>query len=109
MVFGDILRELLEENNMTQKQLGDALNIAPSTVGNYIRNIREPDYATLLEFARYFGVPTDYLLGYSTDKRSSHGEQKLINIYRKLNCEYREILTRQASLLNDMQNKKAKE
>ena len=54
MKFGDILRELLEENELTQKQLAQDLNIAPSTLGNYIRNIREPDFETLKIFATYF-------------------------------------------------------
>ncbi len=40
MRFGDVLRQLLVDNNITQKQLGQQLNIAPTTIGNYVRNIR---------------------------------------------------------------------
>ena len=39
MLFGDILRNLLEERNLSQKQFAEELKIAPSTLGNYIRNL----------------------------------------------------------------------
>ena len=47
MNFGDILRELLEDRDLSQKQLADALNISASAIGNYVRNNREPDFGTL--------------------------------------------------------------
>lgn len=106
MNFGDILRELIETNNLTQKELGAQLNIAPSTLGNYVRNIREPDHSTLIMFAKYFDVSTDYLLGYSNEEAISHSEQLLINTYRKLSPEYRHILIKQAQVLFDAQAKK---
>lgn len=36
--FGDILRELLEENELSQKQFAEALNISAGAVGNYVRS-----------------------------------------------------------------------
>lgn len=106
MAFGNILRNLLEENNLTQKQLGLDLNIAPSTIGNYVRNIREPDHATLMIFAKYFNVSTDYLLGHIVDKESSPKEQQLITLYRNLNKDYQEIIIRQAAVLKEIQKEK---
>lgn len=86
MVFGDILRHLIEEKEITQKELGNQLNIAPSTIGNYVRNLREPDYQTLKQIARYFNVTTDYLLDFHGDEvlTSSCREAELINIFRSL-------------------------
>lgn len=106
MAFGNILRNLLEENNLTQKQLGLGLNIAPSTIGNYVRNIREPDHATLMIFAKYFNVSTDYLLGHIVDEESSPKEQQLITLYRNLNEDYQEIIIRQAAVLKEIQKEK---
>ena len=34
MGFGDVLRELLESKNITQKQLAEDLNIGVTTIGN---------------------------------------------------------------------------
>ena len=46
MNFGDVLRSLLEERNITQKKLAIDLNIAPSTIGGYVQNSSEPDFET---------------------------------------------------------------
>lgn len=105
MKFGDVLRELIESNNLTQKQLSYELNIAPSTLGNYVRNIREPDHSTLLVFAKYFNVSTDYMLGHNTDEKISHEEEKLLNTFKKLDSKNKEILIRQAQVLYDVQKK----
>lgn len=56
MRFGDKLRMLIEEQGIAQKQLAQDLNIAPSTMGNYIQNTREPDFETVKLFAGYFNV-----------------------------------------------------
>ena len=45
MSFGNNLRTLIEERNMTQKELAQQMNIAPSTIGSYVQNTREPDFA----------------------------------------------------------------
>lgn len=106
MNFGNILRELIKFNNLTQKQLGCDLNIAPSTIGNYVRGIREPDYATLIKIAKYFNVSTDYLLGYSHNDELTHRETALINAYRNLCSDYRNILYRQCLVMLEAQTNK---
>ncbi len=68
MSFGEKLRILLEEHTMTQKQLAKELNIAPSTVGSYIQNTREPDFDTLKSIAGFFRFP---LIIYWTTRQSS--------------------------------------
>ena len=106
MQFGDVLRHLIEDNNLTQKQLGEELNIAPTTIGNYVRNLREPDYATLKLFASYFHVSTDYLLDYPEQDGLTHRENQLLHIYRELSDEYRDILSSQACVLYKSQLKR---
>lgn len=84
MKFGDTLRCLLEDNDKTQKEIAQALNIAPTTLDNYIRNLREPDFDTLIRIANYFNVSTDYLLGNEHNKNLTAEEERLINIYSKI-------------------------
>ena len=84
MEFGEILRELLEQDGISQKQLAAALNLAPSTLGNYIRGLREPDFTTLGKIADYFGVTVDFLLGHTPKDGLSHGEEEILRIYRSL-------------------------
>lgn len=63
-----ILKRLREEKNMTQAELGKALEISPSAIGMYEQGRRTPDIPTLKKIASYFNVSLDYLLGNSTSK-----------------------------------------
>lgn len=75
MSFGERLKQLIEENNLTQRQLSRELNMAPTTLSGYANGYREPDFLTLTMFADYFQVSVDYLIGYSDNPhrtRTSH-------------------------------------
>ena len=91
MNFGDILRNLLDERNLTQKELAAQLNMAPSTIGNYIRNYREPDLSTVKLLAKFFNVSTDYLLDFRTRKTYTYQEDELLRIFRSLSPEQKEV------------------
>lgn len=91
MSFGHNLRTLIEERNMTQKELAMQLNIAPSTMGSYVQNTREPDFDTLKLLAKYFDVSTDYLLDYPTKETSTQQEAELLRIFRSLSTEQKDI------------------
>lgn len=99
MTFGDILRELLEDNGISQKQLAADLNIGATTIGNYIRGVREPDFEILKLLATYFNVTTDYLLNYQSGETKDHGEDELIRLYRSLPAEQKDLLLEQGKLL----------
>jgi len=57
------IRELREEKELTQKQLGKEMGVALNTISNWERGTREPDIATIIKLAEFFEVTTDYLLG----------------------------------------------
>lgn len=95
MKFGDILKNLISDRNMTQRQLAADLNIAPSTLGNYIQDSREPDFQTLKDIAKYFNVTVDYLIDYRSPYTQSRNEEELLRIYRTLSPEQRELYIEQ--------------
>ena len=95
MKLGDIIRELLDDNDISQKDLANELNIPVSTLGNYIRNFREPDYETLKKIAEYFSVTTDYLLNHHYDLESSLQEKKLLLIFRLMTGMQKELFIEQ--------------
>lgn len=99
MKFGEILRQLLEENDIAQKQLATDLNIAPTTLGNYIRGMREPDFEILKLLASYFNVTTDYLLDFRSGVARDHDEDELLRIYRILPSDKKELFLEQGKLL----------
>lgn len=95
MSFGDNLRTLIEERNLTQKELAKRLNIAPSTMGSYVQNTREPDFNTLKLLAKYFDVSTDYLLDYPSNQTKNHQEDDLLRIFRSLSSTQKDICIEQ--------------
>ncbi len=99
MSLGDNLRTLIDEQDMTQKEVARQLNIAPSTLGSYIQDKREPDFATLKALAEYFHVSIDYLLDYSFEKETSHQEDELLRIFRTFSEKEKELCIEQCKVL----------
>lgn len=66
---GDILRELRLEKDITQEDLGKALNVSKQTVNNRENNRRKCDSDTLFKLAKFFDVTVDYLLGINENKK----------------------------------------
>lgn len=66
--FGERLKQLREEQNLSQKALADQLQTVRSTINKYEKNARKPEYGTLIKIADLFNTTTDYLLG-RTEKR----------------------------------------
>ena len=89
--FHENLRSLLDEKDLTQKDVAVALNISPSTFGGYVQGTREPDFITLIKLAQYFHVTTDYLLGVEDGNSEVPREKELLQIYRSLTKEQRSL------------------
>lgn len=103
MTFGQRLKQLMDDRNITQRQISRELNIAVSTLNGYANDHREPDFLTLSIMAHYFNVSADYLLGISTpssmaDIASDHDTQRLLNLYQCLSPQMKALLIEQAKL-----------
>lgn len=61
--FGDRLRNLRIEKNLTQEEFGKIFNMPKSRISQYETNKRQTDDETKKIFADYFKVSVDYLLG----------------------------------------------
>lgn len=64
-IFSARLIEQRNKKGLTQAGLADALNKKRSTISGYETEGKEPNLETLREFAEFFGVSTDYLVGLS--------------------------------------------
>lgn len=70
MLFGDRLKMLREDKQMTQIELGNVLGIGNRVIAYYEANDRFPkDETTLVNIANFFQVSLDWLLG-RTDIKS---------------------------------------
>ena len=105
MSFGKNLRTLIEERDMTQKELAAQVNIAPSTMGSYVQNTREPDFATLRSIARFFDVSIDYLLDNQTGQTDTQKEGELLRIFRSLSQTEQDICLEQCRVFVRLNHK----
>ena len=60
--FGNTLRELRIEKGISQRKLGEDLQVVNQTISFWETGSREPDIDTLLKIASYFQVPVGYLI-----------------------------------------------
>ena len=66
--FGNKLKELRNQNKMTQQQLAVQIGVSKSVISYYELQERIPSPEILLKLASVVHVSTDYLLGVSNDK-----------------------------------------
>lgn len=63
MDFGERLKELRTERNMSQMALSKATGISQSALARWELNKSEPTASAIVILAKFFGESTDYLLG----------------------------------------------
>jgi transcriptional regulator with XRE-family HTH domain len=72
-MFNTRLKRLREWRNMTQKELGLALNFSQQTIHKWELGSATPDPDTLVKLAKVLNVPMDVLLGQSMVSEDSAG------------------------------------
>ena len=63
IILGQRLKDLREEQGLTQKELAEKLHLHSVTYLHYEKAQREPPLSVLADMAMFFNVSTDYLLG----------------------------------------------
>lgn len=71
MSFGEILKQLRTDNNVTQQELADYIGVGRPSIAGYETKKKHPDYDKLKLIADFFDVSTDYLLEYQKDNPSN--------------------------------------
>jgi len=99
MSFGRKIKGLMEEKNITQKELSQKLNISPSAISNYVQNIREPDFATLKKLAQYFHVSLDYLLSDEAQNTDHFLEEELLRVFGSMTKVEKILLIEQGKVI----------
>lgn len=109
MTFSEILRILIDERDLTQKQLAQDLHIPVSTLGGYVQGTSEPDFETLKMLANYFHVSADYLLSIPTGQAKSQQENELLRIFRSLPIDQQELYIEQGKAMVKLNSKRSAE
>jgi len=90
MNFSEKLRLLIDEENITQKQFANDLNI--------VQGISEPDFETLKRIALYFNVSADYLLNIPENKINNLAEEELLRVFRSMTNEQQQLYIEQGKV-----------
>ncbi len=61
-IFGTRLKELRLEKELSQRKLGEKLNVSNQTISFWEIGKREPDLDTLVKIAKFFEVSIEFLL-----------------------------------------------
>ncbi|MBQ4542378.1 MAG: helix-turn-helix transcriptional regulator [Clostridia bacterium] len=61
--FGNILKELRLEKNMSQTELAKQIGVGKSIISLWEKDECEPTLSKLIALAEFFGVTIDYLAG----------------------------------------------
>ena len=63
MSLGVKIKELREKRNLSQKEVGEAIEVSDVMISMYEQDKKNPSLPTILKLASYFNVTSDYLLG----------------------------------------------
>ena len=99
--FGNRLKTLRENHNLSQKEFANILNIANSTLSQYESDKRVPSDEVKLQIAKYFNVTTDYLLGNETKNKEQNSQDKDEKDIAKSMKKLKEQLKEQQGLMFD--------
>jgi len=62
-VIGDKIKQLRQENKLTQYEFGALFGLYDSTISLYETGKRTPEYGIVMKIADHFNVSIDWLLG----------------------------------------------
>ena len=96
--FGERIKALRKQNNMTQEQLAEALYLEnKATISSYENNRRMPSADILSEMARVLGTTIDYLL--NGEKEENETINQVVQIMEVLSPELQQLALEQVKLL----------
>lgn len=105
--FGVRLKYLRMQDKLTQTELGNALDIAKSTISMYESGKREPDFETIEKFADYFNVDMATFFPSGEIEKTADPkvdglsplEARLMELVRRLTDDQKKMLLAQIELL----------
>jgi len=63
------IRDLREDNDLTQKEIAEYLHIKQNTYSQYENGQRQLPLDTLIALAKYYKTSTDYILGLTEERK----------------------------------------
>lgn len=67
MTIAEKIKQLRKDNNMTQENLAEKLNVSRQTISRWETNIAIPDANNIVAISKVFNITTDELLDYKVE------------------------------------------
>ena len=75
-IFAERFKELRVNSGYTQQQLANLFNVTRPCICYWETGKRVPDYTKLIEICRFFKVSSDYLLGFTNNKKPNLNDKR---------------------------------
>ena len=63
------LRDLREDNDLTQTHIAKSLNIKQNTYSQYESGVRQIPIDTIVKLCKFYNTSVDYIIGLTNEKR----------------------------------------
>ena len=80
MLLSKRLKELRISNGLTQRELGERVNVTKVSICCYENGMRVPTLDTLTKLGKVLDVDVDYLLGYDNPVKPKGKNKKITNM-----------------------------
>lgn len=114
MKFGELIKDLRQNRDLTQREVAENVEISRSVLSQYENNFVEPTAYVVKRFAEFFDVSADYLLGLEDDfgartatnaapmrESLTEKERALLEAFRQLLPETQDFILRSTQGMND--------
>ena len=83
MLLSKRLKELRINRGLTQRELGERVNVTKVSICCYENGMRTPTLDTLTKLGKVLDVDVDYLLGYDSPVKEKGKSKKVINMAKE--------------------------
>jgi transcriptional regulator with XRE-family HTH domain len=101
MNFAQRLKEIREEKNLSQEQLGKEIDRSRTSISGYETYDRLPDVDTLIKLVKYFDISLDWLMGFSNVRRATNSVESVEAIYKDILDNLKEKLIADGIIMKD--------
>ena len=101
--IGRFIAELRKENNMTQQELADKLNITDRAISHWENGRSMPDAGVILELCKILNINVNELLSAKKIKEENYNEraeESLLEMRREIETQNKRILTLNKIIIN---------
>ena len=109
-MFADRVKYLRQSRELNQVQFAQKMGVTKQSVSNWENDNIMPSVDMLERIADYFKVSTDYLLGLTDEPEPpmhiSKEEKALVETYRSLSREQRELISQTIRLMGEQNNRR---